>query len=238
MSDLEGLIDGVGDIFDGSSNIDDSTDTDGPLKPILITLGVLLIILGVAALAGCGSKKRETKQWHEELEESKAASTTEHRSRSTRINQPQTSYFQHFNNYSLGLGSFAMGNDSELPPQIPQELVDRIIEELSKDKDSLRACALTCQSFKVPSQKGLFHHIKLKGSDSLNRPLLCERFHSILQTSSHIAGYVKDLVLVNHEDGTSWLTEGKLSTINSTPVNQSGADTCFRRVMGSQFVLR
>ncbi|THU90042.1 hypothetical protein K435DRAFT_802292 [Dendrothele bispora CBS 962.96] len=65
------VVDGVNSVFDGSNKIGESTDTDGPLKPILITLGVLLIILGIVALARYGSKNCGTKQWHEELEESK-----------------------------------------------------------------------------------------------------------------------------------------------------------------------
>ncbi|KAK7455745.1 hypothetical protein VKT23_010777 [Stygiomarasmius scandens] len=103
----------------------------------------------------------------------------------------------------------------EEQPQIPQELIDRIVEELFGDKDSLHSCALTSQSFRVPSQKCLFHRIELyaekqrwshRGASfdefTLN---LCERLYSLFETSPHLANYIKDLAIF--DPGDTWLTE-------------------------------
>jgi len=99
-------------------------------------------------------------------------------------------------------------------PQIPQELIDRIVEELLEDEDSLCACALTSRSFQVPSQKCLFHRIELYDdkqhrnhwlAGSNNTLNLCERLYLLFQTSPHLASIIKDLAIF--DPGDTWLTE-------------------------------
>ncbi|THU99279.1 hypothetical protein K435DRAFT_777064 [Dendrothele bispora CBS 962.96] len=121
--------------------------------------------------------------------------------------------------------------------RLPQELIDLIVDELKEDVTSLRACALTSQCFRRPSQRTLFHCTKLhplppdrelevqsssnttdsNSEESRHRPSVCDRLHLLLQSSPHIAPYIRDLRIRDTENeehpSKSWLTK-----INSLPL--------------------
>ncbi|KAK7455735.1 hypothetical protein VKT23_010768 [Stygiomarasmius scandens] len=114
--------------------------------------------------------------------------------------------------------------------RIPQELIDYIIDELEEDTVTLRACALTSRCFTRPSQRNLFHCIKIQplppsildskdgvvtitsvsesdaGRNNQPRQSLCERLYALLQSSPHISSLIRDLRLHDTElSSDSWL---------------------------------
>ncbi|KAF8986523.1 hypothetical protein BDQ17DRAFT_1436240 [Cyathus striatus] len=81
-------------------------------------------------------------------------------------------------------------------PQIPFDIVEAIIEEVSFDTGqnlcNLKSCALTCRNFLNPSQRRIFDSITVStlgfsGQDQVGKLL---RLQNILSTSPHIARYV------------------------------------------------
>ncbi|KAF7360119.1 hypothetical protein MVEN_00740300 [Mycena venus] len=81
--------------------------------------------------------------------------------------------------------------------QLPQELVDAIVDEIHPFTDSapsLKSCALVARSFRGQSQKNLFSVVKLKE----NSPASAIRFNNLLSRSMHLAVYVSDLSLECH----------------------------------------
>ncbi|KAF7360103.1 hypothetical protein MVEN_00738700 [Mycena venus] len=83
--------------------------------------------------------------------------------------------------------------------QLPQELVNAIIDEIHAFTDSapsLKSCALVARSFLGQSQKNLFAVVKLKE----NSPASSLRFSNLLSSSLHLAIHVNDLSLECHSE--------------------------------------
>ncbi|KAJ7468238.1 hypothetical protein B0H11DRAFT_2045989 [Mycena galericulata] len=78
-------------------------------------------------------------------------------------------------------------------PDIPQELIDCIIDELH-DIESLKSCTLTARSFRDPSQRKLLRSLTLQYSPNYSA------VYSLLKKSPHIAKYVKRLTIRMHHD--------------------------------------
>lgn len=83
--------------------------------------------------------------------------------------------------------------------RLPQELVNKIVDEIDVELSTLRACALAARSFVHASQARIFRAIQL--SDIMGDPLdgekrsggLLRRFFALLVTSPHIAHHVRTL---------------------------------------------
>ncbi|KAK7042017.1 hypothetical protein R3P38DRAFT_3348143 [Favolaschia claudopus] len=82
---------------------------------------------------------------------------------------------------------FAIKNKTRLSPQLPQELIDSIIELVCVN--SLCACALTATSFVQPSQRRIFNWMSLFHLSQY------EGMAIILAKSPHLGKYVKLLAL-------------------------------------------
>ncbi|KAJ7171495.1 hypothetical protein C8R46DRAFT_1088561, partial [Mycena filopes] len=71
---------------------------------------------------------------------------------------------------------------------IPQELIDAIVE-LVPHRDALKACSLAASRFLVPSQRILFHTLKIHSAGPASADHL-------IADSPHLGRYTKDLILV------------------------------------------
>ncbi|CCM03808.1 uncharacterized protein FIBRA_05956 [Fibroporia radiculosa] len=69
--------------------------------------------------------------------------------------------------------------------ELPQELVDQVIDHLWDDFVSLAACSLTCHAWLPSSRTHLFRHV------DLDSPSACFRFQQLLKTSPKIAPFVR-----------------------------------------------
>ncbi|KAF7304170.1 hypothetical protein MIND_00649000 [Mycena indigotica] len=88
-------------------------------------------------------------------------------------------------------------DDSASGTQLPQELIDSILDNVYKQQD-LRACALVARSFRLPSQRKLFEHLSLHPEALHGEPASIahfERLHAIFIESPHLAKFVKSLDL-------------------------------------------
>ncbi|KAJ7726716.1 hypothetical protein DFH07DRAFT_236345 [Mycena maculata] len=80
--------------------------------------------------------------------------------------------------------------------QIPQELVDKIIDEIHESPSSLQSCALVAHSFLSQSQMHLFARMELKE----NSPSSPRRFSDLISASPHLALHVRSLDLECHSE--------------------------------------
>ncbi|KAF7980674.1 hypothetical protein HWV62_37103 [Athelia sp. TMB] len=71
--------------------------------------------------------------------------------------------------------------------KIPHELTDSIIGHLRDDLAAITACSLTCSAWTPPAQAYLFHDLHL-----LSFPR-AKTFHTLLESSPHLALYVRTL---------------------------------------------
>ncbi|KAJ6557860.1 hypothetical protein B0H19DRAFT_1376427 [Mycena capillaripes] len=93
--------------------------------------------------------------------------------------------------------------------QLPQELIDAIIDEFDAsltddtndtlvfpDRKALRSCALVCRAFVRPSQRNLFSTVNTRHTSySQGYDERCRLFAKLLSSASHIGKYVKNLIL-------------------------------------------
>ncbi|KAJ7729464.1 hypothetical protein B0H16DRAFT_1470036 [Mycena metata] len=83
-------------------------------------------------------------------------------------------------------------------PQLPQELIDAILEDVPDS--SLGACSMTARAFVVTSQRRLFHWMSLVGTAQY------ERTDRLFEDSPHLAGYMRYVALniggIPHDYGT------------------------------------
>ncbi|KAK0431741.1 hypothetical protein EV421DRAFT_140132 [Armillaria borealis] len=91
----------------------------------------------------------------------------------------------------------------------PQELIEAIIDELSDDREALKACSLVSQSFFPRSQKLLFSSVVLDSRDDSSRvhnPSV--DFLKLLARSTRIAPLVRNFTVYNFTWGkNSWFTQ-------------------------------
>jgi hypothetical protein len=82
-----------------------------------------------------------------------------------------------------------------LQPQLPQEIIDSIVNEFHGDITTLRQCALASKTFVRPSQGCLFHSIHL---DRIPRARMhCQRLHQTLTESPHLAPFIRELYVMD-----------------------------------------
>ncbi|KAF8883927.1 hypothetical protein CPB85DRAFT_391969 [Mucidula mucida] len=81
--------------------------------------------------------------------------------------------------------------------ELPQELVDIVINELQNDAAALRACSLVCRSWVPTSQQHLFRYISLAPSYHKRgtHSAFLSKFHALLATSPHLSQNVRTLEL-------------------------------------------
>ena len=72
---------------------------------------------------------------------------------------------------------------------IPQDIIDNVIEAVGDDRPLLKQCALVSSSFLLPSRKKLFSKISI-GSDQS-----CQRIHQILVQNPAIQSSVRTITL-------------------------------------------
>jgi hypothetical protein len=99
--------------------------------------------------------------------------------------------------------------------QLPQELIDTILENLNVDVDqwTLRCCSLACSSLLHSSRRQIFRRIVLVPQSgnyyiSSSRPKsCCQRLHNLLLNSPHIATFIQELKLYEGQNckGQAWL---------------------------------
>jgi len=89
--------------------------------------------------------------------------------------------------------------------QIPQDVLECIIDELHSDIDTLKTCAVISHSFLAPTRRHLFHSIRL------DTPLLSHRLCNLFTTRPEIALYVRKLFLLTGDSlhRQSWLASDK-----------------------------
>ncbi|KAJ7681663.1 hypothetical protein B0H17DRAFT_1138266 [Mycena rosella] len=95
-----------------------------------------------------------------------------------------------------------------LVSRFPQELIDKVIEEIETDDPILHSCALVCRTFLRPSQARSFSHVDLIPTQSAR----CQRLHQVLLDSPHVCRYVRSLKLVER-DSIAAGDSGKLSPV-------------------------
>ena len=76
------------------------------------------------------------------------------------------------------------------PVEIPQEIIDTIVGQLSGHDDALRSCSLVSRSFLDPSHRNLFAIILLDGIEKT------KRLHELLMFNSQLSSYIRDLTFV------------------------------------------
>lgn len=84
---------------------------------------------------------------------------------------------------------------------LPQELVDGILEQLRDDSESLKAFSLVCRSFNSSSCRIMFSTITLfsPSINAISNP--CQRFYHVIEENPDVALLVQDLRL--EEEGIS-----------------------------------
>ncbi|RDB16184.1 hypothetical protein Hypma_003322 [Hypsizygus marmoreus] len=83
---------------------------------------------------------------------------------------------------------------------MPQELLDKIVDELHGDDATLKTCALASRSLLQCSQSHIFSIICLSNS------ALCTRLHNALVANPHISQYIQELEVI---DIDPWLTDDR-----------------------------
>ncbi|KDQ55260.1 hypothetical protein JAAARDRAFT_196108 [Jaapia argillacea MUCL 33604] len=90
-----------------------------------------------------------------------------------------------------------------MPPSLPQELIDIIIDNLDDDLEALRACSLTCRDWLPFSRKHLFDTLALENLDFcqlpvfiLSNPLLAQNVRNLRLTSLHTHSHFHDVRLI------------------------------------------
>ncbi|KAJ7863832.1 hypothetical protein B0H14DRAFT_3443937 [Mycena olivaceomarginata] len=71
---------------------------------------------------------------------------------------------------------------------LPQELVDTILDDLHDDVPSLKSCSLAARTFVISARKHIFKKIEILSSSDAS-----QRFYELLCSSPHIAPLVEDL---------------------------------------------
>ncbi|KAJ7105620.1 hypothetical protein C8R44DRAFT_806549 [Mycena epipterygia] len=101
-------------------------------------------------------------------------------------------------------------NSISLVSRLPQELLDKVIEENEGDNLTLRSSALVCRVFLASSQARIFSHIYLALTES-NHSDCCRRLYHVLLDSPHLRPYVRSVCIVeglpSHYTPVSWVSE-------------------------------
>ena len=87
---------------------------------------------------------------------------------------------------------------------IPQELIDKIIDQLHADRITLKACSIVSHSFLHPCRKHLFFSIDLSRVSSSQVHTLC----NILKTQPGIGSLIRELyIYLGGDEMCDWIME-------------------------------
>jgi hypothetical protein len=75
---------------------------------------------------------------------------------------------------------------------LPQDLVDTILDDLHDDVPSLKSCSLAARTFVISARKHIFKKIEILSSSDAS-----QRFYELLCSSPHIAPLVEDLCITS-----------------------------------------
>ncbi|KAJ7306743.1 hypothetical protein DFH08DRAFT_513527 [Mycena albidolilacea] len=75
---------------------------------------------------------------------------------------------------------------------LPQELIDTIVDILHDDGPSLKSCSLAARTFVISARKHIFKKIEILSSSDTS-----QRFYELLCSSPHIAPLVEDLCIAS-----------------------------------------
>ncbi|KAJ7868597.1 hypothetical protein B0H14DRAFT_2503876 [Mycena olivaceomarginata] len=75
---------------------------------------------------------------------------------------------------------------------LPQELVDTILDILHDDIPSLKSCSLAARIFVISARKHIFKKIEILSSSDAS-----QRFYQLLCSSPHITPIVEDLCIAS-----------------------------------------
>ncbi|RDB28202.1 hypothetical protein Hypma_001511 [Hypsizygus marmoreus] len=86
--------------------------------------------------------------------------------------------------------------DVRVRTELPQEIIDTIIDSLStyKDHPTLKSCTLASRSLRPSSQKHLFSRILLSKNSA------CDRIYPLLTENPTLCSYVHDIILTSESD--------------------------------------
>ncbi|KAJ7141777.1 hypothetical protein C8R43DRAFT_1017187 [Mycena crocata] len=84
---------------------------------------------------------------------------------------------------------------NSLSSQLPQELLDKIMEENWSDESTLRSCALVCHAFLPSCQAQLFSHIDCVLNDSTQ---CLQKLSDLLLQSPHLIRYIRSLQITGN----------------------------------------
>jgi len=79
-----------------------------------------------------------------------------------------------------------------MPPPLPPELIDHIIDYLHDSPSTLRTCALVCQAWIAPSRFHLFYFLSIGPKRRSSVPLESVSLLQLLQESPNIALYIRE----------------------------------------------
>lgn len=88
---------------------------------------------------------------------------------------------------------------------LPQELVDKVIDNLPNDVESLRACSCVSSSFRRRSQQRIFARVTISPPKTDENVTPCQKFHKLLVSSPHLTPLIKSLEIVDGE--CQWLAK-------------------------------
>ncbi|KAL4242964.1 hypothetical protein ABKN59_011172 [Abortiporus biennis] len=74
---------------------------------------------------------------------------------------------------------------------LPQELIDNVVDHLYNDKKSLQSCSLTARTFHHPSYRALFRSVKVQFGTFHDRKV--KEFSDLLASPSFMAEYIQEL---------------------------------------------
>ncbi|KAJ7108354.1 hypothetical protein C8R43DRAFT_188366 [Mycena crocata] len=95
---------------------------------------------------------------------------------------------------------------------LPQELIDIIVDDLYNDIPTLKACSLAARTFVSPTRTHLFKRIEITPPPGPGNGYgSCHKFHQLLTSSPHIASLVRELciVLVGSETSFEYDEDGQ-----------------------------
>lgn len=77
----------------------------------------------------------------------------------------------------------------KMPVRLPPELCDQIIDNAWDDRETLKACCLTCKDWVPSSRYHLFRIVRLHSAKD------CTEFHNLISASPSIAYYVREFTI-------------------------------------------
>ncbi|RDB17207.1 hypothetical protein Hypma_002003 [Hypsizygus marmoreus] len=107
-----------------------------------------------------------------------------------------------------------------LPPRVPQELIDKIIDDLHDEFKTLKICSLTSRSLLSQSQSHLFSSVHIKNQ------YFCARFRSLVDVNPRLLEYARELTLQDFFQAQWMGSDSDLSFILTTATSVRSFHIC------------